>query len=402
MFPRSKQFVRLLASIFTPLTFFTPLTLMAVATTVHAADQSSNAFNPDIGLVLSGTYGQFSQNPEDYVVSGFPLGGESDPGSRGFSVGESELSVSANIDPDWYGYFTLAMVGDEAEVENAFVQTGALDHGLTLRAGRFFSGVGYLNEHHAHTWDFVDTALPYRALLGTQYGDDGVQLRWLVPFDLYTEFGAEWFQGDGFPAGGGANKGRGSWSAFVHLGGDINASHSWKAGLSYLAAKADGRESGDEANPDLFTGSSKLVIADAVWKWAPNGNPYSHNFTLQAEYLRSNNDGEFTPAGGAATAYQATPSGWYIQGVYQFMPRWRVGLRHDALSGDHTGTAFAGTVLDAGGHDPKRDSVMIDFSNSEFSRLRLQYNRDQSGPQTDNQWFLQYTMSLGAHGAHIF
>ena len=67
-----------------------------------------------------------------------------------------------------------------------------------------------------------------------------------------------------------------------------------------------------------------------------------------------------------------------------------------------SGALFAGTVLDDQGHTPKRDSVMIDYSNSEFSRLRLQYNRDQSQPQTDNQWFVQYQMSLGAHGAHIF
>jgi len=45
---------------------------------------------------------------------------------------------------------------------------------------------------------------------------------------------------------------------------------------------------------------------------------------------------------------------------------------------------------------------MVDYSNSEFSRLRLQFNRDRSDIVADNQWFLQYQMSLGAHGAHAF
>jgi hypothetical protein len=45
---------------------------------------------------------------------------------------------------------------------------------------------------------------------------------------------------------------------------------------------------------------------------------------------------------------------------------------------------------------------MADFSNSEFSRVRLQLNRDDSGPETDDQIVLQYIMSLGAHGAHRF
>ena len=44
---------------------------------------------------------------------------------------------------------------------------------------------------------------------------------------------------------------------------------------------------------------------------------------------------------------------------------------------------------------------MVDFNPSEFSRLRLQLARDRSREGlTDNQLFLQYQMSLGAHGAH--
>jgi hypothetical protein len=45
---------------------------------------------------------------------------------------------------------------------------------------------------------------------------------------------------------------------------------------------------------------------------------------------------------------------------------------------------------------------MTDYSTSEFGRFRLQYNHDQSRPQVDNQIIFQYTVSLGAHGAHIF
>ncbi len=367
------------------------------------AGQGSNAFNPNIGLVLNGAYGQFSRDPANYALPGFALGGESDPGTRGFSLGETELDIDANIDPDWYGILTYSMAGDDsAAVENAYVQNSHLADGLTLRLGRFFSGIGYMNEQHAHVWDFTDTALAYRALLGTQYADDGIQLRWLAPTDLFTEVGVEALRGDGFPAGGAANQGRGSHSLFVHVGGDVGDSHSWRAGLSYLSTKADGRETGDPASPDLFTGTSKLWIADFVWKWAPHGNAYRHNFKLQAEYLRSENRGDFTPAGGTATPYAATPSGWYVQSAYQFMPRWRVAVRHDQLHAGTPGAAFTGTVLDTQGHTPKRDSLMVDYSNSEFSRLRVQYNRDRSQPQTDQQWFLQYIMSLGAHGAHIF
>jgi hypothetical protein len=54
-------------------------------------------------------------------------------------------------------------------------------------------------------------------------------------------------------------------------------------------------------------------------------------------------------------------------------------------------------------YHPTRSTLMVDYSPSEFSRFRLQFARDQSRPEaTDNQIFLQYIMSLGAHGAHTF
>ena len=333
------------------------------------------------------------------------LGADTGPGERGFSLGESELGISANVDPDWYGFLTLSLHPDNtSSIENAFVQTTSLGNGLRVRGGRFYSGLGYLNEQHAHTWDFVDIPLPYRALLGGQYGDDGVQVRWVAPTDLYTEVGAEWMRGDVYPGGGAANNGRGAWATYVHVGGDVGISNSWRAGLSYLHTKALGRETfqPNAATADVFSGTSKLVVADLVWKWAPNGNPYTHNFKLQTEYMQRQDDGTFTPAGATPLPYSSKPSGWYVQGIYQFMPRWRVGVRHDQLKADDPGVAFAGTVLDPQGRTPKRNSVMVDYSNSEFSRLRLQFNRDESSPQTDNQWFVQYIMSLGAHGAHIF
>ena len=46
---------------------------------------------------------------------------------------------------------------------------------------------------------------------------------------------------------------------------------------------------------------------------------------------------------------------------------------------------------------------MFDYSLSEFSRIRLQFAQDKSAQgMTDNQIFLQYQMSLGAHGAHKY
>jgi hypothetical protein len=46
---------------------------------------------------------------------------------------------------------------------------------------------------------------------------------------------------------------------------------------------------------------------------------------------------------------------------------------------------------------------MVDFNPSEFSRVRLQLARDRAREGgADTQWFVQYQMSLGAHGAHTY
>ena len=87
------------------------------------------------------------------------------------------------------------------------------------------------------------------------------------------------------------------------------------------------------------------------------------------------------------------------------MPHWRVGVRGDWL---RSGTADLGGLDPTGlpilaGYNPTRQTAMVDWSPSEFSRLRLQLARDKSRDgEADNQVWLQYVMSLGAHGAHKF
>lgn len=366
---------------------------------------TSSAFNPAISLILDGKYASFGRNPATYALPGFALTAETGPGDEGLRIDESELIMSANIDDKFYGQFTAAVTpDDEVEVEEAFIETLALGHGATLRAGRFFSGIGYLNSVHAHAWDFADQPLVYRALLGNQYGDDGLQLRWLAPTDTYIELGAELLRGENFPASGATHAGKGTKAAFIRIGGDIGVAHAWRVGLSGLDVDAEARATGDETTPDLYTGKSRVRGVDAIWKWAPNGNSTVTNLKLQAEWFRRRERGTFDSASsGTPLPYDGAQRGWYAQAIYQFMPRFRIGLRQDRLQTDAVDPTLAGTALDNQGHTPKRASVMLDFANSEFSRWRVQYNRDESrASAADNQWYVQYTMSLGAHGAHSF
>jgi hypothetical protein len=385
-----------------------------VAATPGAAATTANAntFNPALSLILSGLYTRTSRDPADYRIAGFarPEDAEIGPGTRGLSLAETELGFSANIDPWWRGAASIALTPDnEAEVEEAFVQTTALGNGLSLKAGRFLSNVGYLNPQHAHVWDFVDAPLAYQAFFGGHLGDDGLQVTWLAPTDTLIELSGEVGRGRGFPGSDTSRNGAGRSSIALHAGGDLGASHSWRAGVSFIDAKARdqalfGLDAADGGIDSVFNGRTRVTVVDAVWKWAPNGNPTRTNFKLQAEWLRSVRSGVLNhdPAGANLDGdLRLVQNGAYLQAVYQFMPRWRVGARTEWLDAG-TPQYSAGTgVLGADGFKPKKHTLMVDYSWSEFSRVRLQLARDQARlGLTDNQLMLQYQMSLGAHGAH--
>ena len=111
------------------------------------------------------------------------MGEEGERGKEGPAIGESEMNFSASVDDKFYGSLTSAIVredgADKIELEEAYLQSLpglGLPTGLSLKAGRALWTLGYLNEHHAHTDDFADRPLPYRAYLNKAYNDDGLAL----------------------------------------------------------------------------------------------------------------------------------------------------------------------------------------------------------------------------------
>lgn len=401
----------------------------------QGAPPPANAFNPEISLILSGMYTNTSQDArqdptgvagrERRLQGVLPSGLVSGTEARSWNLGESELVIASNIDPLFRGNFLLSVAPDDTlSVEEANIRTLGLGHGLTVKAGRFFSAIGYANEQHPHAWDFSDAALPYQAFFGPRLGYDGVQVKWLAPTDLFLELGVESGRARGFPATDDAAKKNGllSGSVFAHLGGDLGASSSWRGGLSYFHSRPQGRVYDDVDGAgtlvtNAFSGTSRTLIADFVWKWAPQGNPQMNNLTLQGEWFRRREQGTLafdtasvTPTPNLAGDFRSSQAGFYVQGIWQFRPAWRVGYRHDQLGSpaQSIGLIDSGVLAAADlpllqAFKPMRDTVMADWSPSEFSRIRLQVARDRTRPQvTDNQVWLHYIMSLGTHGTHKF
>jgi hypothetical protein len=89
--------------------------------------------------------------------------------------------------------------------------------------------------------------------------------------------------------------------------------------------------------------------------------------------------------------------------VYGLFSRWQVAGRASAAG-------VTNTWVDETGSMPWKTttqySAALTFNPTEFSRLRMQFNRSRvwvgSEAEPFHQFFVQFQMSMGAHGAHRF
>lgn len=99
-----------------------------------------------------------------------------------------------------------------------------------------------------------------------------------------------------------------------------------------------------------------------------------------------------------------TEDGFYLQGIYGFVPRWQAGLRYDSVGMTNQLESGGGILKER--DDSDRWTAALTWKPTEYSLLRLQYSTADiaiDGRSNDlDYWYLQYQMSLGAHGAHKF
>jgi hypothetical protein len=171
-------------------------------------------------------------------------------------------------------------------------------------------------------------------------------------------------------------------------------SQSWQAGIAILNADVSERQAGDNSIWS-YSGDSDLRVADFVWKWAPNGNSSIRHLKIQGEFFSREERGLF-----ASRDYSGDQQGWYLQGIYQFRRGWTAGYRYDELSADNRGAD--GTILDDLGRTPSRNSFILQWANSEFSKIRVQYSTTNADLYGNNQLQVQFLHALGSHGSHQF
>lgn len=443
------------------------LTLLTISTICISSAYAQNSqmlssgsqFNPSISLILDGNYYHDNKKGKagDYLeeIAGISHTVHDEHAhdahgvEQGFNLGESELVMSATVDPYFDGKLILAIDGaGTTELEEAWLQTRMLPAGIKIKMGKFLSDIGYLNNQHPHAWDFSDQNLAYSSLLGEHgLGDTGVQLTWLAPTPFYALFGVEALQGKDQARFGAlveeelthetideANM-LGGFSAqkagprintiFAKFAPDLGTNNALQWGLSYAQAKQyqqlldedETAQSGDEL---ALNGKQTLIGTDIVYKWDSAGQYGQGDFKVIAEYLQLKKDMNVVASGvgmdtdgdmvldsfplAIDSKVTGTQDGYTLQASYGIAPRWQVSLRHDA-TGNTNELNAAGTKTSF--KDSSRNSIALSFYASEFSRLRVQASQADLADETGkvekvNQVFLQYTHSLGQHGAHKF
>lgn len=345
---------------------------------------------------------------------------------EGFNLRHLELQFSAAVDPYFKGSAIAAVDMESAELETAEIETTGLPWGFTVKGGKFYSNIGYINPKHSHAWDFTDQTLVYELLLGEHgLNDKGLQLSWLAPTPFYMLLGAESFQGNNekmfaYHGDGSLPRHEGPRvnTGWLKVSPNLPGSHALQMGI--FGAKGvhqeeidqftnDGSSPDPDGDADLFyDGYNSFYGADLIYKFN-NPKPYGQgDFFLQGEYVKRKKNMEvvedlLTP-GLVGTHRIDVQDGYYAQAGYGFLPRWRAAARWEEVG--LTNKSDLPTGDSSVGGLSRKLSGMVDFTPTEFSRLRLQYNSGSyatdEGRMNGSEIFLQWMVSIGAHGAHSF
>jgi len=372
---------------------------------VNAATQTSG-----LKTGLSGLFAAGGSSVDNAALEGLQAGAH-DPNQNGFTVQNVELSFSGTVDTylDAQANFIFQIDANGetvVELEEAFFISRNLPWGLQVKGGQYFTEFGRQNKQHPHTWAFVDQPI----VLSRFFGGDGLRsqgarVSWLVPTDWYSELylGAQNAKGETVTsflnAPGKDIGGHTLIDRDARDSGDLLVSARWLNGIDISDTLSMNLGVSGLWGPNASGVSTDTQIygADLYLKWQPltsqRGFPFVawHTEALQRRYEAGDR--------GDPTREILKDNGWFTQVLWGFKPRWVAGLRLEYA------TADGNTSTDPLRDTRKRLSPNLTWYMSEYSKVRLQYNRDWTehlAEKTADTLWLQVEFSLGAHMAHTY
>ncbi len=365
-----------------------------------AKDTSSSfsqmSYLPDIALILNmSAVGRNVKNSdyENFAIPGFinddqTLDGNNDPElpfnkDRGFNLNYAEVAMHSMVDPYFEAFAIFHLRPDTFEIGEAYVVTTSLPTGLRIKAGKFKSAFGRINEKHQHSWNFDEQPIIYKALFGPDsISDPGIQLQWVAPTDTYIMAGIEGMQGSNTRSFGDIEENN-LYISYLKSSLDLTDNLSVLGGVSWAHGKTTEKKSSDVYGVDL-TFRNQLGSYSAL--------------TWQSEYLQRNKDTNDT------IVKTQKQGGLYSELVYQYNNNYSAGVRYEKITKNDTDlSAYSG--IDTSNLD--KYTAMVQYKPFPFSRLRLEYSHDRTkviaGQRKDvDTAMLTLNIAAGAHGAHAY
>ncbi len=360
---------------------------MAQSTNDFSSSFSQQDYLPDISLILNtSVVSRDVKNTEyeNYAIPGFIDAGNAEMPfnkDRGFNLNYAELALYSTVDPYFDAYAIFHLSSDEFEIEEAYVTTRALPAGLKVKAGKFRSAFGRINEKHQHSWNFSSQPIIYKSLFGPEgINDAGVQLQWLAPTDTYFMAGIDAMQGSQDRSFGDLDQNN-LYVGYLKSSVDVGNTLSILGGVSLAHGTNVDKKDTDVYGLDLTLRQQLDSYSSIVW---------------QSEYLQRDKT-----LSDSSTDKQA---GFYSELVYNYDRNFAGGIMYDKITKNDTDLSFYNGV-DTDNLD--RYTTMIEYKPFPFSRLRLQYTHDRTkvinNERKDvNEIILELNIAAGAHGAHSY
>jgi len=365
------------------------LSIESSRSTNRSASFSQNAYLPDISFVLNMSAVSRDVNNSDYknfAIPGFIDSGDADlpfNPERGFNLNYAEVAMGSSVDPYFDAFAIFHFHTDAFEIEEAYVQTTSLPYALKVKAGKFRSAFGRINEKHQHLWYFDSQAIIYKALFGPEsINDPGIQIQWVAPTETYLMIGAEALQGTNQRSFGDTSSNN-LYVTYVKSSVDIGDNLSILGGVSL--AHGSNYNNNTVNSTDIY--GVDLTLRNQLGSYSA--------LVWQSEFLQRNKDL------GTRTDKQA---GLYSEIIYQYNNNYSAGFRYDAITKNDTDLSNY-TGIYTGSLD--KYTAMLEYKPFPMSRLRLSYSYDRTkiiaGEREHiNEVMLSLNIAAGAHGAHDY
>ncbi len=272
----------------------------------------------------------------------------------------------------------------EIELHEAYIASTRLIPRTRLKVGRFFLGVGRLNQYHSHDWPFTSAPKSHSTFFSEEAATDtGLELGHLfdssIPIDLVAGVTNGWTYGHSHTGG------RRPLVATHYVRPtfffDFGDSRGLLVGLNYL-----GRTDADSIQ-------TRLTGFDATYK-RRNGKTLST--LVQTEFYHRLQTSATLPLKEEIGGYMFADFAIGEEG-------WSAGTRLDAF----TDLSLKFGTGDRRGNFDFAIVPVLSFKNSEFSTFRLSYTYGQETREGDNaraeqKVEIQLIALIGAHPAHDF